>query len=306
MNETNTILAVVEPEVIPHEVVARAAWLAEKTGARLTLLLCDADVTALANDFFVSNEAKAIAENMREAQHEILEDLAGPARERKIDLSLEVLDERPVAEAIVQKALEMNPRYVVKGTQYHSQAQRAIFVDTDWQLIRTCPIPLWLVKPRDLGETPAIVAAVDPTHGEDRAARLDGLIVDEAGRVAAATGGEVHLLHSWNPLKGVGAAATFTFKPIRLPVDELNERSEKEHRERLDALAAQKGIDSRRVHQLPGAAREVIPWFARDRDVDLFVMGAIARWSGQRAVIGSTAEKVLDHLPCDILLVRAG
>jgi nucleotide-binding universal stress UspA family protein len=33
-------------------------------------------------------------------------------------------------------------------------------------------------------------------------------------------------------------------------------------------------------------------------------MGALARWGLKRAVIGSTAERVLDQLPCDILLVR--
>jgi universal stress protein E len=48
----------------------------------------------------------------------------------------------------------------------------------------------------------------------------------------------------------------------------------------------------------------VIPFVARDRKADLVVMGAVARWSRQREVIGSTAEKVLDHLPCDILIIR--
>lgn len=301
----DTILVVVEPDLMPREVVARASWLAAHSGCSLTLLLADADVTALANRIFVSNEAKAIAANMREAQREILEDLAGPAREHNIEVALEVLDQRPVAEAVVQRALEKNPRYVVKGTQYHTQAQRAIFVDTDWQLIRTCPIPLWLVKPREIAKKPTIVAAVDPTHSEGEAGHLDEMIVEQARALAEAAGGQLHLLHSWNPLRGVGTAATFTFKPIRLSVDELNERMEKEHRESLDAFAAAQGIDKRRVHPLPGPARDVIPWFARDRAADVFVMGALARWSG-RAVIGSTAEKVLDHLPCDILLIRAG
>jgi universal stress protein E len=61
-----------------------------------------------------------------------------------------------------------------------------------------------------------------------------------------------------------------------------------------------------RTHQLPGAARDVLPFFARDRQADLVVIGAVARWSLRRAVIGGTAERVLDHLPCDILIVRAG
>ena len=44
--------------------------------------------------------------------------------------------------------------------------------------------------------------------------------------------------------------------------------------------------------------------FVRTHKVGLVVMGALARWSLKRAVIGSTAERVLDSLPCDVLIVR--
>jgi universal stress protein E len=306
MTRSDAILAVVEPDINPQEVVARAAWLSERTGSTLTLLLCDADVTALANNFFVSSETKAIAGSMRAAQREIIEDLAEPARKRNIAVTLDVLEERPVGEGILQRALDMNPRFVIKGTQYHSGARRAIFVDTDWFLIRTCPYPLWLVKPHEMAEKPLIIAAVDPTHEQDENASIDHLIVEQAQMIAAKSGGEVHLLHSYQRLEGIGAEATTTFKPIRLPIDELSERIANEHRAKLDALAAATGIAANRTHQLPGRARDILPYFARHRQADLVVMGAVARWSLQRAVIGSTAERVLDHLPCDILIVRAG
>jgi universal stress protein E len=306
MTRSDVVLAVVEPDVIPQEVIARAAWLSERTGSTLTLLLCDADVTALANNFFVSAETQAIAENMRTAQREILEDLAEPARKRNIAVTLDVLEERPVGEGILQRALDIDPRFVVKGTQHHSEARRAIFLDTDWFLIRTCPYPLWLVKPHEIAPNPLIVAAVDPTHGHDETAEIDRRIVEQAKAIAASSDGEVHLLHACDPLRGIGAEATRTFKPIRLAVDELSERIAKEHRAKLDALAATTGIAKRHTHQLPGATRDILPFFARDRQADLVVMGAVARWSIQRAVIGGTAERVLDHLPCDILIVRAG
>jgi universal stress protein E len=304
MTVADVILAVVEPDIIPQEVVARAVWLAERTGCKLNLLLCDADVTALAMDFYVSNETRTIADNLRAAQREILNDLAAPARAANVELTLDVLDERPIGDAVLARALDMNPRFVVKGTEYHSEARRAIFVDTDWFLIRSCPYPLWLVKPHEMPAEPLIIAAVDPTHGEDESARVDRLIVEQAQAIAASVDGDLHLLHTYQPLKGIGAEATRTFKPIRLPVESLSERIAAEHREKLDALAASAGIGKSHTHQLPGAARDVIPYVARDRKADLVVMGAVARWSGKRSAIGSTAERVLDHLPCDILIVR--
>jgi universal stress protein E len=198
----------------------------------------------------------------------------------------------------------MNPRYIVKGTQYHTTAERSIFVDTDWQLIRSCPYPLWLVKPHEIREKPVIVAAVDPTHSHDKPGALDQVIIDSANTIAGASGGEVHLLHTYHRLIGVGREATRTFKPIELPVEELSRKVQEEHRKLLDALARENDIDDEHVHQLPGDTREILPMFARTHGADLVVMGALARWGLKRAIIGSTAERVLDHLPCDILIVR--
>ena len=96
-----------------------------------------------------------------------------------------------------------------------------------------------------------------------------------------------------------------TFKPIELPIEELSEKIKSEHREKLDALASATGVDEKHTHQLPGDTKELLPAFARSKGADLVVMGALARWGLKRAILGSTAEKVLDHLPCDILIVRS-
>jgi universal stress protein E len=214
------------------------------------------------------------------------------------------MEERPIADGVLQRAVDLEPRYIVKGTQYHSAAERSIFVDTDWHLIRVCPYPLWLVKPHAIREKPVIVAAVDPTHSHDKPAELDQAIVNAAQVIAEQTGGELHLLHTYHRLVGVGREATRTFKPIELPVDELAEKIQAEHRQKLDELASANGIDAKHTHQLPGDTKELLPVFARTHGADLVVMGALARWGLKRAILGSTAEKVLDHLPCDILIVR--
>ena len=304
MSENGKILVIIEPDVHPAEVVRRAAWLAKLEDCELELLLCDPDIGALHEGFFVSNEARDIATRIRDAQSEIIEEIAAPAREAGLNVATGVLEERPIADGVLQRAVDMNPRYVVKGTQYHSSAERSIFVDTDWQLIRSCPYPLWLVKPHEVRQKPVIVAAVDPTHSHDKPAALDQVIVDEAKSIAAATDGEVHLLHTYHRLVGVGREATRTFKPIELPLDELSRKIQAEHREKLGTLAGTNGIDAEHTHQLPGDTKELLPAFARSHGADLVVMGALARWGLKRAVLGSTAERVLDHLPCDILIVR--
>jgi universal stress protein E len=304
MTESPVILAIIETDIDPQSVVSRAAWIARLTDSEIVLLLCDANANALSQSFILTSEAKEIASKIRRAQNEILDELAQPVRESGIKVRTEILEDLPISDAVVQRALEINPRLVIKGTKYHSNAKRAVFVDTDWQLIRSCPYALWLVKPHNFAKSPVIVAAVDPTHKDDKSASLDQRIIEHAMEIAKQSNGQVLLLHAFEALTGIGAEATRTFKPIRLAVDEISSNRKKERQEKLSELAKANSIDAAYMHIVDGTARDVLPYFARERGADLVVMGAIARWALARKIIGNTAEKVLDDLPCDILIVR--
>jgi universal stress protein E len=304
MSESRKILAIVEPDSLPQEVVRRATWLAGLYDCDIELLLCDPNIGPLGESLFLSNEAAEIKKRIQAAQNEILDELATIARDAGVSVGTAILEQRPIADGILDRALAIEPRFVVKGIEYHSVAERSIFVDTDWQLIRGCMYPLWLVKPHEMHDEMRIVASVDPTHSHDKPAALDQVIVNAANDIAKRANGDVHLLHTYNRLIGVGNEATFTFKPIILPIEELDEKIQKEHREQLDALANANNFDADHVHQLPGKTSEILPAFVRAHNMDLVVMGAIARWGIKRAIIGSTAERVMDMLPCDVLIAR--
>ena len=194
MSNNQQILVILEPDNHPLEVIERTSWIAAQNGFDVTLLWCDPDVGPLGTHFFVSNEARDIGKEIRAVQDQIVEDLAKPLKEKGLSVSTGVLEERPIAEGVLRHVLEMNPAYLVKGTQYHDAAERAIFVDTDWHLMRSCTCPLWLVKTGKMPDKPLIIAAVDPMHSHDKPAALDQVIVDNARRIAATTDGEVHLL----------------------------------------------------------------------------------------------------------------
>ena len=305
MPENKLILAIIEPDLHPQTVAERASWLARAHGYPLRLLLCDPDIGPLHEGWYVSNESRDIAASIQAAQQEMIEDIAWRVRKDGLEVTTGVLEDRPVAEAIIHEVNETQPAILVKGTAYHSAADRSFFVDTDWQLVRSAPCPLYLVKPGQFPDNAMIVAAVDPTHDHDKPAALDRVIIEAAQGIAGHVDGEVHLFHTYEKLVGVGSEATRTFKPIKIPLDEIEERMREEHRQALDALAGEFGIDEESVHQLPGSTRELLPMFSRTHNVGLVVMGGLARWSLKRAVIGSTAERVLDSLPCDVMIVRA-
>ena len=302
---SETVLTIIELDNYPEEVVARATWLARLMNCDLELLLCDPTTSFLSEIFIISSEVRDLAEDIEEAQTKALLDLAKSAESSGLRVTTHTSHERPVADAVISRAMELDPMFVVKGTHYHSPAERATFADTDWQLMKKLDFPLWFVKPVAWKDEPLIVAAVDPTHEKDREARLDRLIVETARSLATACNGRVELVHTYQRLVEIGSRAMKTFKPVKLPIDELDRKIRDEHRKALDAFATETGVPEENVHQLPGRAHELLPTFARTHGASLMVMGALSRGGVTRRYIGNTAARVLDHLPCDILVVRA-
>ena len=301
---SNTVLAIIEFERFPLEVATRAAKLAELHECSLDIVLSDPTIGFLRRSFMISADSQQISETVQQAQKEELQRIVAALKDYDVTVSTSVLRERPASEAIVARALELDPLFVVKGTAYHSPAERAVFTFNDWQLIRKLDFPLWLVKAHDWADTPVVVAAVDPTHPNEEDGQLTQSIVDMSKAIAGKVDGKLMLLNTYELLEEVNAWAKLEFKPLKVPMDELELKMRDEHRRHLDSLAASNGIDPDAIHLLPGRTREVLPAFAREHSADLVVMGAVARSGLKRRLIGSTAEHVLDHLPCDILIVH--
>lgn len=55
-----------------------------------------------------------------------------------------------------------------------------------------------------------------------------------------------------------------------------------------------------------GEPEDVIPEFVVAEGIDLVVMGSVARRGIPGFLIGNTAERVLDRLPCSVLVVKPG
>ena len=304
MNNNPIILVVVEPDYEPSVVVERAIWLAKLMNYDIQLLLCDATANPLPIAVIATDKAGELARAIRQVQQELVTELADKAREEGIVVMTEIVEERPVAEAVLERAAVSRPEFVMKGTQFQSAAQRSMLVDTDWFLTRKCPFPLWFVKESQFDEAPTIVAAVDPTHSHDKPAILDDMIVQTAKSISGRLGGELHLFHSYQRLSEISARAIKAIKPVKLEIEKIDKKIRKEHRGALDALAKRNDIAEEFVHQLPGHTNELLPSFVRSKSAQLVVMGALSRWGLKRMVIGSTAERVMDHLPCDILIVK--
>jgi universal stress protein E len=236
-----------------------------------------------------------------------LETLAAQFREDGIDVDVDARWDRPFDEGIVRKMIASAPDLVLKDTRYHSLIRRTIFSNADWNLIRNCPAPLWLAKSLDYMPPVRTLAAVDPMHEHDKPAALDTAILAAAQSVADLAGGELHVAHVFDsaPIALASSAGIAPGVPAaaRASLDVV-ESLMKSHREAFDRLLEGRGLRKRQIHFQRGAVTEVLPEVADWIGAHVVVLGAVSRGALKRVLIGSTAERVLDRMPCDLLVVK--
>jgi universal stress protein E len=302
MNPINSILVIVDPTAEHHPAVGKGALLARQLGARLELYVCD---TKAAREVRLAAHAAKQGDRPFPVNLKVfLEDLARPIRQHGVDVTTEVDRADPLHLALIERARRTTAGLVIKDTHHHSLAQRTFLTNTDWELIRACPVPLLLTKPNTWASSPRVCAAVDPGHANDKPAVLDNDIVDHAALLTKKLGGELHLLHAYLPVAIVAATATGS-PPLAITVsaEELAREAEQK-RAQLQDLFSEYPVPPRNVHLEVGGPAAVLPRAVRDMRADIVAMGAISRSGLKRIFIGSTAEDVLEALPCDALIVK--
>ena len=292
------ILVVVDPTALAHPAVERAAWVARAVPSTVELFICDYDSS-------LADTRNAEARATRISQHKArLGQLAGPLIAAGIDVTVDARWDPPLHDGIVRKALELGADLVVKDTHFHSALKRSIFSNTDWNLIRNCASPLWLVKPRLPGQKPRFVAAVDPLHARDKPADLDNKILRLASTLASALDGEVHVFHGFDIAPALALSSDSMAMPTAAPVRELTDAMRVEHTDAVLELCARHRIPADLIHVHEGSTRDLLMALTEELNADAVVMGAVSR-SGLKALfVGNTAEDVLDRLPCDLLIVK--
>ena len=125
------------------------------------------------------------------------------------------------------------------------------------------------------------------------------LIGRRAQMLAEALGAEIELLHvvEFVPVEPMGE----TLMPAVQIEEELLVRA----RQRLAGLAAELGIPENRCRVEAGNVKSEIVRIARERQVDLIVLGSRER-HGLSILLNLTEDTVLHAAPCDVLAVRVG
>lgn len=128
--------------------------------------------------------------------------------------------------------------------------------------------------------------------------RLSEKAFDEAVRIAASNQASLTLIAIVNDAE----LATSAFAFSKLFAQE-KERAETEMLKKIQA-ATEARVDEVQAFVEVGNPKQIIVKYAADNAVDLLVIGATGKGAITQSMIGSTTAYVVNHAPCNVLVVR--
>ncbi|MEJ2123130.1 MAG: universal stress protein [Alphaproteobacteria bacterium] len=305
MQRFKNILVCHSQQIGNEAALSRATTLAKVNKARLTVFDVVEKLPEYAGAPFGSSisEERDLERRFIDERQSLLDRVITSIRQDGLEVEASVRFGPPFLE-IIRAVLRDNHDLVIITADSWRGLSRITFGSTSMHVLRKCPCPVWVLKPRAGKRFKRILATVDSDVQGDAPTPLDVKILEMASSLARMEGCHLDILSAWD-----FAGADYDISRSEI-TDQIRERLF--HNNLLTRSAALermlRGINLRDVtyerHLPKGHPSLVIPQFVQDNKVDLVIMGTVTHSGIAGLFIGTTAEDVLRQVDCSVLTVK--
>ena len=316
MKRFNNILCIVDPDQNSDTAIVKAINIADSQQADLTVLSV-LDIPRFWMGVIQDEEdsQRVIREAIEDQRKKIKEKLTNQNCE--IDVKIDVLVGIKFI-TIIQSVIKNNYDLLIKCCDSADWINR-LFGSDDVHLLRKCPCPVLMMKPDSDISFQNILATVDvnddfPLHDEDREqSELNKKVLDYTVTFALSDLAEMHIGSVWEAYaEDFLRHSAFS----NMPDEDINHYSRQARQAcvaKLDSLVremnkniAQGMVEflGPKVHLVKGIPSKEIPVLAAKQNIDLIVMGTVARTGIPGFIIGNTAESILEQVQCSVLAIK--
>jgi universal stress protein E len=299
MATRRVLFAIRNPEAARQPGLAKAIQVARALGASLELFHAIADSIFIELANVGDHSVDALRERVEGEVRVPLARLVEVVRKHGVEAGSSVEWDYPPHEAVVRRAQAIGAELIIAEYHRGGRTRPWLIHLTDWELLRTSPVPVLLLKNTRPYKRPLTLAAVDPGHAHAKPVNLDTRILEAAREFSSRLRGALHVMHANYPsIVGLGPPVHKTWSTLTF------EELEDEERLAFEEFRDRVGVPRPRAHLVEGNPTVQIPRLAKKLRAGIVVMGAVSRSGLERVFIGNTAERVLGALDCDILVVK--
>jgi len=304
METYQNILVVIDPTTDEQKALKRAIDLTTSINANgsskvnVSAFLSIFDFSYEMTTILSSDERDVMRQSVIKDKELWLEKVIDDLKPR-IEINYQVVWHNRPFEAIVERVMNDNYDLVIKGTHQHDKLKSVVFTPTDWHILRKCPCPVLLVKEHEWPSNGNIIAALNVGSDEAEHHSLNIKITEEAKKLAELIEANVHLVNSFP-----GTPVNIAIEIPEFNSSEYNDTMLKHHEQAMISHANKFDISVVNTHVEEGLPETVIEQVATKIDAELVILGTVGRTGISAALIGNTAEHVIDQLNCDVLALK--
>lgn len=307
--KADSLMVVVDFRQESHHALPRAFDLMKKFGSRLTLATCVyqniVDIIPATSGLdwkTIRDEALADYENkLRELATELCRETMDNEALEGIweSIDYEVVWDKSFHHGLVNLVKRQKFDLIVKTAHHHSTLKKLFFTPTDWHLLRETETNVLFVKKGAWPSSTSIMGAIN-IESDEQHQILNREIVETTVKLASLCQSEARILNvfPWPAVDLDKFKYLFDKKDQFLDIKNQHKNAVESYVEGYPELAGNviiaEGLEP----------EETIPELIKSTYSDLLVMGCVGRSGLPGAVIGNTAEKILDQLDCEVLVLQ--
>jgi universal stress protein E len=305
MDMYQNILVVIDPTTDEQKALNRAIDLATRVNIAdptqqlsITAFFSIFDFSYEMTTILSSGERDSMRQIVIKEKQQWIDDIISVTKSPINIVSKVVWHNRPF-EAIINQVIDQKHDLVIKGTHQHDKFKSVVFTPTDWHILRKCPCPVLLVKEHEWPLQGNILAALNVGSDEDEHLSLNKTITKQAKNIAQLITANVHLVNSYP-----GTPVNIAIEIPEFDASEYNSAMQAHHKEAMNEHATRFDIPLVNTYVEEGLPETVIEEAALKVDAELVILGTVGRTGISAALIGNTAEHVIDLLNCDVLALK--
>lgn len=296
MRKFENILAAVDTRHSNTVVLDQAAELARRFGSRITLVDVLPDFPWLIDA--TMPDVEDVRRRLGEQKLVRLKQLAKPLQESGLNVTPHVLYGQSSVE-LTKQVVKNRHDLLIRLAKGYDSARKGSYGGTAQRLLRQCPCAVWLLTADADPHPQRIVAAVNTSSDDPIDAQLNNAVVDAACSIGEQFQSQISVVHVW---------AMWDDKHLlphlgRQQLEDFRKATEDQTRDLFQQFVESK-TSTVRPELLHGDTAESIASFVDEHESDLLVMGTVARSWLAGALVGNTAERILNQLHCSLLALK--
>jgi universal stress protein E len=278
-------------ELVPptREAIDRSVWLAKRNSAQLTFFSA-LDVSAIAQRLIEEAGEGSEPSVLQDAQA-ALGRLVEEATAEGVTAKFEIRFGKSWLE-IIRAVLRNQHDLVVAGTRHLGNLEGLLMGSTGIKLLRKCPCPVWITQPQNSHKIESILVAHCLRPVGDLAMELGSSMAEHHGA-------QLHVVH----------ALEFDVSDDLLPGDVIpaQEMSRRRilARQHIESQGARYDLTQPpQIEIVTQPADQAVLSTIEKKNIQLLVMGTVARTGIAGMITGNTAERLLPQIACSVVAVK--